>query len=752
MRRNSYFIRLLSFNIILVIVSVFMLGYIAYLKTTSLINEKIDKINGQLLFQTQLQIENSLRSVESAIVQFSLSPNLINIMDVDFNVIKYENYLELKSLLPEINTLYSHDSGFSYFEIVNLNKGWVLRNGGVLAIQEVYSPDEIRRIKEGASSSIWSRVDNGNFEYTLKVPFSSFDQFNGVVRARIPGNEIYHVLATGKDMGEMTLIDANGSVIRGLIQFKSIQDELADAVQKVQRDIQIEPEGSFLTKLNGDEYSVIYRKSAKYGWTYLSVVSTLETNSTSRFIGFFIVITSFVVISVIFVFSLFGARKLYSPIKRLFHLVVSNSDDNSHARSNELDFINKKIRMFLQDSQRLKAQLGIKANELNDFFAFKLFQGELKQTEIESKLGIDMRWEQYCVMTVQIDTLEGTGYRKTDLDLLLFAVKNMLGELAAELSVLRPVIINNVQVLLIGTPHKNVEVMKEDVYLLSRSIQQAVKQYLKLQVSIGISDPFFKSYEASDGYHKAADALKLRMTHGREAILYISDFDETEAVKAKYPALIAKDLNDAIKFGDKEQTKHFLHNFIAEIFSGPYSYKDCHKFIFLLLMDMIKLSNNSDEMFIRLFKEKPLFDYLDQLLQNSGHDVEVWIYDTVIEPMITETLARNETRHRNITKTLIQFIHEEYDTDLTLEACASRLHFNPNYLGQIFRKESGSGFNDYLSQYRLIISKKMLAETDYQVQEIAENLRFSNSQNFIRYFKKMEGITPRQYRENLMKS
>jgi two-component system response regulator YesN len=416
-------------------------------------------------------------------------------------------------------------------------------------------------------------------------------------------------------------------------------------------------------------------------------------------------------------------------------------------KGNEMDFINTRIQDFFLDSNKLKGQLDIQTNQLNDFFAFKLFQGEVKQHELESKFGDLVSWDQYCVLTVQIDTLEGTAYREADRDLLLFAVKNMLGEIASELLVLNPVIINNIQVVLIGVTHKNVEVFKKDVYLLSRSIQQTVKQYLKLQVSIGISNSFLMSVHASTAYHEAVDALKSRITHGREAILYMSDFEEDEAAAAKYPAFIVKEVTDAIKFSDIDQSKRSLHSFVTEILSGHYGYRYCSMFVFLLLIDLIKISHHSDEMFLKLFKDKPLFDQLDQLLQKSAQEMELWIYDNVIEPIIEEMLARSETQQRNITKALVQFIHDEYDLDLTLEACASRLHYNPNYLGQIFKKEKGSSFSDYLSQYRLIVSKKWLSETNAQVQEIAEKLRFSNSQNFIRYFKKMEGITPKQYRD-----
>ncbi|MCU6792727.1 helix-turn-helix domain-containing protein [Paenibacillus sp. WQ 127069] len=749
MRNKSYFLKLLSFNIIMVIISVSFLGYIAYLKTTNLINEKINKINSQLLVQTQLQVENSLQSIESAIVQFSLSPSFTSILEDDLKIISYDNYVKVRNIIQDISSLYSHGSIISSIEIINLEKGWVLRNGGLLPLQEVYGSEEIRQIQQTPSSSSWNNVNSDYFQYTLKVPFSSFNKFQGVIRARISSSGINKELVASKDLGEMTLIEANGNVIRNLSQYNLNKEDINNVIRLVQSKEKENPRGDFLTNIKGVEYSLIFLQSAKYNWTYLSMVSTLEAKRNSGFIGLFIFITSFVVIGVFFVFSFLGTRKLYSPIKRLYQLVALNSNDKSnlHVQSNEMDFINTSIQNFFQDSNKLKGQLDIQTNQLNDFFAFKLFQGEVKQHEVESKFGNLVSWDQYCVLTVQIDTLDGTAYRQADRDLLLFAVKNMLGEIASQLLVLYPVIINNIQVVLVGVTHKNLDVFKEDVYLLSRSIQQTVKQYLKLQVSIGISNPFSKSVHASIAYHEAVDALKSRITHGREAILYMSDFEEDEAAASKYPAFIVKEVIDSIKFNDIDQSKRALHSFVAEIYSGHYGYKYCSMFVFLLLIDLIKISHHSDEMFLKLFKEKPLFDQLDQLLQQSAHEMELWIYDNVIEPIIEEMLARSETQQRNITKALVQFIHDEYDLDLTLEACASRLHYNPNYLGQIFKKETGSTFSDYLSQYRLNISKKWLSETNAQVQEIAEKLRFSNSQNFIRYFKKMEGITPKQYRD-----
>ena len=91
-------------------------------------------------------------------------------------------------------------------------------------------------------------------------------------------------------------------------------------------------------------------------------------------------------------------------------------------------------------------------------------------------------------------------------------------------------------------------------------------------------------------------------------------------------------------------------------------------------------------------------------------------------------------------------IHNYYDTDFTLEECASRLHYNANYLSSVFKKEMNCTFTEYLGNYRINVAKTWLGETDMTVKEISEKLMYNNSQNFIRSFRKLVGMTPGEYR------
>jgi len=107
---------------------------------------------------------------------------------------------------------------------------------------------------------------------------------------------------------------------------------------------------------------------------------------------------------------------------------------------------------------------------------------------------------------------------------------------------------------------------------------------------------------------------------------------------------------------------------------------------------------------------------------------------------------RQNEQYHNVSEKIIDLIQRRYDTDLTLEECAELLHYNANYLSGVFRKETNCSFTEYLTMYRFKMAKRWLAETDMPIKDVSARLRYNNPQNFIRSFRKQEGMTPGQYR------
>src|SRR5690625_3835607 len=99
--------------------------------------------------------------------------------------------------------------------------------------------------------------------------------------------------------------------------------------------------------------------------------------------------------------------------------------------------------------------------------------------------------------------------------------------------------------------------------------------------------------------------------------------------------------------------------------------------------------------------------------------------------MLNKVEERTESQYKNISDEIIHIVQQEFDSDLTLNYIADKLHYNPNYLSSIFRKETNTSFSDYLSLFRLEKAKEWLVETDMTVKEIAEKLNYKDRKSVV---------------------
>lgn len=97
------------------------------------------------------------------------------------------------------------------------------------------------------------------------------------------------------------------------------------------------------------------------------------------------------------------------------------------------------------------------------------------------------------------------------------------------------------------------------------------------------------------------------------------------------------------------------------------------------------------------------------------------------------------------------FIKENYhDSNLSVVNIAAALNISSSYLSRNFKEEVGIGLLDYIHQYRVVEAKKIIEQNpNALIKNIAETTGFYSVASMIRVFKKLEGITPGEYRDSL---
>lgn len=95
---------------------------------------------------------------------------------------------------------------------------------------------------------------------------------------------------------------------------------------------------------------------------------------------------------------------------------------------------------------------------------------------------------------------------------------------------------------------------------------------------------------------------------------------------------------------------------------------------------------------------------------------------------------------------IIEYIQHHYNDSLSIKEFCVKNKMSTAYLGYLFKKETGMFFNNYLTQYRISCSLRLLQETTDSIQDIATAVGFSSASYFISCFRKQTGLSPIKYR------
>ncbi len=137
-------------------------------------------------------------------------------------------------------------------------------------------------------------------------------------------------------------------------------------------------------------------------------------------------------------------------------------------------------------------------------------------------------------------------------------------------------------------------------------------------------------------------------------------------------------------------------------------------------------------------------NFLLSLNQAEDFDVLCLRLQEIVEAF-TDTVF-NTDKNVNSIKRAMAYIARQYHAKLTLEDAAAHVHLTPAYFSTLFRRSSGIAFKEYLNMVRVEEAKRLLANTDYAVIDIAVAVGFDDQGYFSKVFKKFTGMTPRQYR------
>lgn len=96
-------------------------------------------------------------------------------------------------------------------------------------------------------------------------------------------------------------------------------------------------------------------------------------------------------------------------------------------------------------------------------------------------------------------------------------------------------------------------------------------------------------------------------------------------------------------------------------------------------------------------------------------------------------------------KPVLEYVELHFGQPLSLETLAAVIEMNPKYFCRFFRQATGQPPMNYVSGYRVEQAAHMLRTTDLTVTEIGLECGFCDTSHFVKTFRKIKGVTPKQY-------
>lgn len=96
-----------------------------------------------------------------------------------------------------------------------------------------------------------------------------------------------------------------------------------------------------------------------------------------------------------------------------------------------------------------------------------------------------------------------------------------------------------------------------------------------------------------------------------------------------------------------------------------------------------------------------------------------------------------------------RYVQENLRSGVTLDVIGSKLNVTPEYLGTLFKKETGISFSNYLRNVRVEEAKRLLCTTSMKAYEISEAVGYSDTKYFSKVFREVTGMLPRNYRNTV---
>jgi two-component system response regulator YesN len=277
-----------------------------------------------------------------------------------------------------------------------------------------------------------------------------------------------------------------------------------------------------------------------------------------------------------------------------------------------------------------------------------------------------------------------------------------------------------------------------------RALAHRVEDKVGAECKLGIGSTV-PMERLGESYLQAVKAVK----HCKGIVSHFNDLPIAPAYEYGYPIDREKHLEEMIQKGDAAAASADAESFFQWMID---TYPEHDMAIRLKVLEFVMRAE------FRAFHEGGMkYSFLDRdeylqsvLATESYEELRAWFVRKIAESARNVTTKADEKANRIIAKARA-YIDRSFCRELTLEEVSREVHVSPYYFSKLFKEQTGDNFINYVTLKRIETAKQLLRDGRLNIKSICSEVGYSDPNYFSRLFKRFEGVTPTEYREQVAK-
>ncbi|WP_168120778.1 helix-turn-helix domain-containing protein [Paenibacillus sp. HB172176] len=510
------------------------------------------------------------------------------------------------------------------------------------------------------------------------------------------------------------------------------------------------------TKWHDRSYIFSLVDSGLYGWKFYSVTPSSEFQKHTYSILQMTLLLCIVLLLMGVVFSFIFSASIYNPIRNIREVLMQrkelwSGDGLPDARMNEFELIKSGISKLYDSHSEYKSKSDRHASDYVEYMLLFLLKGHtIAQEEIlvdalRSEYGFTKKRFICCTIRFDFQDAFYADIQDTDRQPLLEGIKKVVWHMTGER--LPGYILHDAPNLFTGVFSAEDE---GDI----RALRTAFEQLLDIfgydmnhyyDIAIGFGTICDSVNALGSSYNAALTAIGKSKSQERFRIV---DANELEiGNRYFYSFFDEQKLLNLMNVGEGEGVTRVIDDVLEANSNRNISYEH-RKLLF----------HELHRTCIRFLSEKGLepkealdgatLPPLRQDWNNAFLDMSEWRTWLIasFDAALDAVKQTQKGKSGDLASRITAFVQEHYREDLGLERIADEMGVSVKYVSRVFKEKSGVVLTDYINQVRIDKAKELLASTTMRINDIAEEVGIYSRTTFLRSFKKVEGMSPNEFR------